>query len=272
LIAGTDTTLALGEIACEHRNTLSVKVIAIGGSNGKTSTKELLYYVLSTQYNTLKTEGNLNNHIGVPLTLLRLTAQHEYAVLEVGCNHFDEITYLCNISSPNYGVITNIGKEHLEFFKTKAGVAKAELELFDYLRKKKGTMCFVNAADSYLKNYGDKYLTTKQKQLYALKTGFRGELMGYTPQFNPMIALYNGTKLISTPIVNAFGKPAVYNATAVACIALQFKISVVNLSYALVNFVSGSSKRMDTATYGGITFVNDCYNSNPDSVQVKSTW
>ena len=94
-IAVNDTTLALGEIAKLHRSTLATKIIAIGGSNGKTSTKELLYSVLSTQYNTLKTEGNLNNHIGVPLTLLRLTAQHEYAVLEVGCNHFDEITYLC---------------------------------------------------------------------------------------------------------------------------------------------------------------------------------
>ncbi|MBC7411355.1 MAG: UDP-N-acetylmuramoyl-tripeptide--D-alanyl-D-alanine ligase [Bacteroidia bacterium] len=265
-IAVKDTTLALGQIAQQHRATLPVKIIAIGGSNGKTSTKELLYSVLSTQYNTLKTEGNLNNHIGVPLTLLRLTKQHEYAVLEVGCNHFDEITYLCNISDPNYGLITNIGKEHLEFFKNKAGVAKAELELFDYLRTKKNTICFVNYADTHLKNYADKKLSTKQKQLYACKTGFHGTLMGYTPHFNPMLALYQGNKLISTPIVNAFGKPALYNATAVACVAMHFNINLVNLNYALANFVSASSKRMDTATYGGITFVNDCYNSNPDSV------
>jgi UDP-N-acetylmuramoyl-tripeptide--D-alanyl-D-alanine ligase len=267
-IAVTDTTLALGEIAQQHRATLPVTVIAIGGSNGKTSTKELLFSVLSTQYNTLKTEGNLNNHIGVPLTLLRLTKQHEYAVLEVGCNHFNEIMYLCNISAPNHGVITNIGKEHLEFFKNKAGVSKAELELFDYLRAQKNSICFINSADSYLKIYADKHLKAKQKVQYATKTAFHGQLIGYTPNFNPMLGLYSGSKLLSTPIVNAFGKPAVYNATAVACIALHFGITQVNLNYALANFTSGSSKRMDTAVYGGVTFVNDCYNSNPDSVML----
>ena len=127
-IVVADTILSLGEFAKNHLEKFKIPVLCIGGSNGKTTTKDLAACVLSQKYSVLKTEGNFNNHIGLPLTLLRLNKKHNFAVLEVGCNHFGEIKYLCGIAKPQYGMITNIGREHLEFFKTLKGVAKAEFE------------------------------------------------------------------------------------------------------------------------------------------------
>ncbi len=152
-----DTTLALGSFAKMHRRKFDVPVLCIGGSNGKTTTKDLTAAVLSQKFNVLKSEGNFNNHIGLPLTLLLLNESHELCVLEVGCNHFGEIEYLCGIAEPDYGLITNIGKEHLEFFKDIKGVAKAEFELFDYFKKKKEGICFINFDDIFIKNYSRRF-------------------------------------------------------------------------------------------------------------------
>jgi UDP-N-acetylmuramoyl-tripeptide--D-alanyl-D-alanine ligase len=144
-----DTTIAFGQLANVYRSQFKIPVVAVGGSNGKTTTKEMVRAVLARKFNVLATEGNLNNHIGVPQTLFRLEPSHEAAIIEVGTNHPGEIAYLCGILRPTHGLITNIGREHLEFFGTVDGVADAEAELFAYLRGSKGT-AFVNADDALI--------------------------------------------------------------------------------------------------------------------------
>ncbi len=154
-----DTTVAFGELARIYRRKFDIPVIAIGGSNGKTTTKEMVNAILRTKYDVLSTEGNLNNHIGVPQTLFRLASNHDAAVIEIGTNHFGELKYLCEIAEPTHGLITNIGKEHLEFFGNEDGVAKEELELFNYVNSHRG-IAFVNCDDRYLET-GSKTLKKK---------------------------------------------------------------------------------------------------------------
>ena len=137
----------LQQLATHHRNQLNVPIIALTGSNGKTTTKELIYRVLKQHYNVLATQGNLNNHIGVPLTLLSLNKSHQVAVIEMGANHQKEIELLCEIAQPNQGLITNIGKAHLEGFGGVEGVKKGKGELYDYLRKRDGTIFINNDSD-----------------------------------------------------------------------------------------------------------------------------
>ena len=132
---------ALQQLAKYHRQQLGLPVIALTGSNGKTTTKELLTTVLSTKYKVASTKGNLNNHIGVPLTLLSITESHDLAIVEMGANHKQEIAFLCEIADPDYGYITNFGKAHLEGFGSIEGVIKAKSELYDYLEDGKKN-CF----------------------------------------------------------------------------------------------------------------------------------
>src|SRR4030095_2266997 len=155
LILFDDTIRSLGELANIYRKKFVLPVIGCAGSNGKTSTKDFIANILSKKYNVLKTEGNQNNAIGVPLTLFRLNPKHEIAVIELGTNHFGEIKYLCKIARPQFGIITNIGKEHLEFLKNIKGVSKAEGELADYLKGLKGTY-FLNLDDKYLMKLSDR--------------------------------------------------------------------------------------------------------------------
>ena len=140
----------LQELARYHRRQFKIPVLGITGSNGKTTTKELLLAVMQTAGETLATEGNLNNHIGVPLTLLRLRPEHRFAIIEMGANHQGEIASYCAIAEPTHGLITNCGKAHLEGFGGEAGVRKGKGELFDYLRET-GGMVFRNADADYLK-------------------------------------------------------------------------------------------------------------------------
>ena len=139
-----DVLTALQALATHHRQTLNTPIIALTGSNGKTTTKELIYSVLSTQYNTLATQGNLNNHIGVPLTLLKLRPDHQIGIIEMGANHQGEIAQLCQIAQPDIGLITNIGKAHLEGFGGPEGVIKGKSEMYRYIASKSGKQLIVN--------------------------------------------------------------------------------------------------------------------------------
>ncbi|MBI5463516.1 MAG: UDP-N-acetylmuramoyl-tripeptide--D-alanyl-D-alanine ligase, partial [Ignavibacteriales bacterium] len=152
IVIVVDTTKALGELARIHRRKFRIPVIAIGGSNGKTTTKDMLRAVLAKKFDVLATEGNLNNHIGVPQTLFKLEKKHSIAVVEIGTNHPGEIAHLCEVLEPTHGIITNIGREHLEYFGSLKGVAAAECELFSWLAKHKGT-AFINADDGLLKQH-----------------------------------------------------------------------------------------------------------------------
>jgi UDP-N-acetylmuramoyl-tripeptide--D-alanyl-D-alanine ligase len=261
-----DTTLALGELARNHRRKFDVPVLCIGGSNGKTTTKDLVSAVLSSNFNVLKTEGNFNNHIGLPLTLLRMNKKHDFAVLEVGCNHFGEIKYLMDIAEPRYGMVTNIGKEHLEFFKTEKGVAKAEFELYDYLRKKKSAVCFMNMDDKHIRGYSKK--VSKDNQFtysYEYKTDVKGKFVKFNKNFEPVIKVKGLRKEFELKI-STFGKHSIYNGLAAAATGLFFGVPHAKIKKALGNFKQASSKRMEITKSRGIIFVNDAYNSNPNSV------
>jgi UDP-N-acetylmuramoyl-tripeptide--D-alanyl-D-alanine ligase len=144
-----DVLKTLQNLAAWHRKTLKIPVIAIGGSNGKTTTKELTYAVLSTKFKTISTLGNENNHIGLPLNILRIKPEHEMAVIEMGANNHGEIALLCEIAQPTHGIITNVGKDHLEGFGSVEGVAKANAEMYDYLRLHNG-MVFLNSEETML--------------------------------------------------------------------------------------------------------------------------
>ncbi len=263
-VAVPDTTLAFGELARAYRRKFDIPVVAIGGSNGKTTTKEMVTAVLSSTYNVLSTEGNLNNHIGVPQTLFRLTRQHEAAVIELGTNHFGELKYLCEIVEPTHGLITNIGKEHLEFFGDEEGVAREEKELFSYLKKHQGT-AFVNCDDRFLmaemkslkKSIGyavEGKADIRARKIQSDKTG-RSTFECVWPKRE-----VNMNVLLSVP-----GTHNITNALAAISVGLKLKVHKKNIIAALKNF-SPASKRMEVMTSRDITILNDTYNSNPDSV------
>lgn len=263
-----DTTLALGELSSIHKKRLKIKTLVVGGSNGKTTTKEMLAAVLGKKYNVLFTAGNFNNHIGVPLTLLRLTEKNNFCVLEIGCNHFDEIKYLCEIAQPDYGIITNIGKEHLEFFKNKAGVAKAEFEMLDYFENAKGKkIFFANLDDEYIFKKSQTLKKTKViGYSYKHKTNYHSVFKGYSERFNPVIEVSGKEFKKDIFEINAFGKHSIYNGLAAAAVGTTLNVDKNDIYKALSAFVSGSGKRMEMIKKEGLTIVNDTYNSNPDSV------
>ncbi|MGZ3899971.1 MAG: UDP-N-acetylmuramoyl-tripeptide--D-alanyl-D-alanine ligase, partial [Bacteroidia bacterium] len=162
-----DVLKTLQQLAHYHRKQLTIPFLAITGSNGKTTNKELINAVLSKKYKTLATEGNLNNHIGVPLTLLRITKEHEFAIIEMGANHQGEIAELCEITDPDFGLITNIGKAHLEGFGGIEGVKKGKSEMYKYIRAKQGKV-FVNGDDEVLYElaFDNDKITYGTKKLY----------------------------------------------------------------------------------------------------------
>ena len=146
IILVDDVLNCLQELASYHRKVLNIPILAITGSNGKTTTKELINSVLSTKFKTIATKGNLNNHIGVPLTLLSMTDTTEFGIVEMGANHLEEINFLCNITNPNFGYITNFGKAHLEGFGSLDGVIKGKSELYNHLKNSNGKV-FINPND-----------------------------------------------------------------------------------------------------------------------------
>ena len=151
-----DALTALQKLGNYHRKQFDIPILAITGSNGKTTTKELIFEVLSQKYRTLHTEGNLNNHIGLPLTLLRLDEKVQIAVIEMGANKLGDIEELCQIAEPTHGLITNIGKAHTEGFGGFEGVIRGKSELYQYLRTTKGDV-FINSGDKILKNMGKRF-------------------------------------------------------------------------------------------------------------------
>lgn len=262
-----DCTRALGQLARLHRRKFRIPVLAVAGSNGKTTTKDMVVAVLSERYNVLGTEGNLNNHVGVPQTLFRLNASHDLAVVEIGTNHFGELTYLCDVLEPTHGLITNIGSEHLEFFKNLAGVARAEGELIDWLsshRAGRGVV-FLNRDDSHLvKMMG----TFKKKVSYGLKSraaDVRAALVP-GPGERPVLRVTPRGKKPFDCRLEVAGEHNVINALAAAAVGLSFRVPQKLIQRALQTF-RASSKRMETLSIAGVTILNDTYNANPDSVR-----
>lgn len=262
-----DTTKYLGALAKNHLANNRVPVLCIAGSNGKTTTKDLVAEVLSKRFNILKTTGNLNNHIGLPLTLLKLNKSHNFCVLEIGSNHFGELEYLCGICKPDFGLVTNIGKEHLEFFVNLKGVAKAEFELYDYLKENNG-VCFLNLDDKFIAGYSKK-IKPENRFTYSFNTKaeVKGKFIEFNKSFQPSINVKYKSKEFTTS-VNTFGLHSIFNGLAAAATGLYFDIKISDIKNALQKFSASSSKRMEVAVHNGITIVNDAYNSNPDSVKL----
>lgn len=255
----TDALKTLQDLATFHRRTLAIPIIAIGGSNGKTTTKELLYSVLKQQFSVFATPGNFNNHIGVPLTLLQITKEHEIAIVEMGINHPLEMTELCQIAEPNFGLLTNIGKEHLEGLGDLEGVAKAESELFDYLLKTDG-FCFINLDDSWIKNMSKRL---PKKQTYSI-INHAAETFIAAQKLIPNILFNYENESISSSLSGD------YNFSNIVCaiaIAQYFKVTKNNIKNGIEQYIPSNSRSQWIKTYTNNLLV-DCYNANPSSMEL----
>lgn len=257
-----DTSAALGRLAGIYRRKFSIPVVAIAGSNGKTTTKDMTADVLATQYRVLKTMGNLNNHIGVPQTIFRLERKHELAVVEIGTNHFGELAYLCDILAPTHGLITNIGLEHLEFFKNIHGVARGEGELFEYLSAE--GVGFVNADDTHVVRLS-KRLSKKRTYGFGRRADVRGSNPALTARGHSSFRVSARDKKDFTVRLSVPGVHSMSNALAAATVGLEFGVGTLNIRRSLKEFTP-SGKRMEVVKSGSMTILNDTYNANPDSM------
>ncbi|MFM8597319.1 MAG: UDP-N-acetylmuramoyl-tripeptide--D-alanyl-D-alanine ligase [Flavobacteriales bacterium] len=251
----------LQQLALAHRQRFDIPIIGITGSNGKTSTKELVKCVLETKFNVLCTEGNLNNHIGVPLTLLRLKPQHEIAIIEMGANKPFDIDELCKIALPTLGIITNIGKAHLEGFINFDGVLKTKSELYDHVKAINGQL-FVNADDAIL-------LEAASRRHIKLN-GYgeqNGELRGEIAFLDPYVHFRWTYQDYSSPIIDTqmVGKYNFYNFLAALRIGVYFEIEPDLLNAAVAQYVP-TNKRSQVEKTNANTVIVDCYNANPSSM------
>jgi len=259
-----DTVKALGQLANWYRRKFNLPLVAITGSSGKTMTKEMTKQVLSSEYRVLSTEGNLNNHIGVPMTLFRLRPTHDVAVIEMGMNHSGEIRNLCEIAEPTHGVITNVGKAHLEFFGSIRNIAKAKGELFDWLGKDRSRIGFVNVDDAYVVQQSK---VLKKKIFYGFtsnRVDIQGQLLNVDEQGRATVRMRTSKREIDVHLP-VQGEHNASNALAAAAIGFHFGVSVAKIKSAL-QCIQPIKYRMETKVVSGITIINDAYNANPDSV------
>ena len=266
LLIVEDTIKALGQLANLQRKKFGIPVVVVGGSNGKTTTKEMVAAVLRTKYRVLSTEGNLNNHIGVPHTLLRLEKQHQAAVVEIGTNHFGEIMHLCAVAEPTHVLITNIGREHLEFFGSIDGVAKAEGEAFEWIRKTRRSKAlgFINQDDKRVKKQAK---GLRRSITYGFDKGpasVKGKILSFNDDACAILEVKPKGKKAFRVSVGVPGQHNALNALAAAAVGLAFKVPAKRIAEALASFTS-ASKRMQVLKLNGLTVLNDTYNSNPDS-------
>ena len=253
---------ALKDLANLHRKTLGLPILAITGTNGKTTTKELVSAVLSRKYNVSFTRGNLNNHIGVPLTLLKMNESTEFGVVEMGANHPGEIAELCEIADPDYGIITNIGKAHLEGFGSFEGVVQTKTELYRFLQKKNG-LVFYNKSNPLLEkltkdiankiSYGEKGANLVAEPIVSppylhLKANF------------PKGVLYLNTQLT--------GNYNFENVLAAACIGNHFKVDPLEIQKALKVY-QPKNNRSQLIVKNNLRITMDAYNANPTSMQAS---
>ena len=243
---------ALQKLANFHRTQLNIPMISLTGSNGKTTTKELIHAVLSTKYKTVATKGNLNNHIGVPLTLLSITPDTEIGIIEMGANHQKEIDFLCSICEPDFGYITNFGKAHLEGFGGEAGVIKGKSELYTFLKEHHKT-AFVNTADAIQieKTKDIKTVNLNVDEIVFLEV-------------NPFVKLSYKNTTIQT---NLIGKYNFTNMAAAITMGAFFKIPEASIKEALEKYTPTNNRSQLQKTAKN-TLILDAYNANPSSMKV----
>ncbi|MCS4301281.1 UDP-N-acetylmuramoyl-tripeptide--D-alanyl-D-alanine ligase [Chryseobacterium sp. BIGb0232] len=245
----------LQQLAIYHRSKLNIPFIGLTGSNGKTTTKELIHAVLSEKFNVQYTYGNLNNHIGVPLTILSIKPEHEMAVIEMGANHQKEIEFLCTISQPDFGYITNFGKAHLEGFGGFEGVIKGKSELYDYLKENHQTI-IINENDPVqvekTENYLPKITFGKAESDYDFKPCTEDHFVGL---------IYQGEKTVS----KLTGEYNFTNLCAAASLGLHFGISFEKIKHAVEQYTP-TNMRSQVVKKENRTLVLDTYNANPSSM------
>ncbi len=260
---------ALQQLANHHRRQLAIPVIAVAGSNGKTTTKELVKVVLQTSFNTFATEGNLNNEIGVPLSLLRMTDKTRMAVIEMGARQRGDIKLLCEIANPTHGIITNTGKDHLETFKTLENTRKTNAELYEHLSKVGGT-AFVNAADSDLLHEA---AIVKNNVTYGKLE--IADYFGKIESFYPLLSVsYRSLNLTGFKNLSGFitinsqltGKYNFENIMAAVAIGKHFKVTDENIRKAIESY-QPINNRSQLLKRGTNTFILDAYNANPSSMK-----
>ena len=253
-----DVLTTLQQLANFHRRQSKAQIISLTGSNGKTTTKELINAVLSKTYRTIATKGNLNNHIGVPLTLLTIQPDTEIAIVEMGANHLKEIEFLCKIAEPDFGYITNFGKAHLEGFGGIEGVKKGKSELYDYLISHKKSI-FLNADDPIQK---DKLST------YTKKFGFSSEDSKYYTikllEAQPFVNLIVENINIETNLIGAYNFP---NCCAAIIMAKYFNVELSQIKKALEEYTPDNN-RSQILDNNGHYIILDAYNANPSSMKV----
>jgi len=251
IIVVENSLVTLQKLANYHRKQLKASIICLTGSNGKTTTKELINTVLSKKYKTVATLGNLNNHIGVPLTLLSMNTETEIGIVEMGANHHNEIALLSNIASPDYGYITNFGKAHLEGFGSLEGVIKAKSELYDFILKYNKKV-FVNTNDPIQLEKTD----THNRILFNKEVNFKG--------ISPYVSINYNNKLINT---NLIGNYNYNNIVAAITIGNYFKVNDHQIIEAIENYTPTNNRSQIIKTEKN-EIILDAYNANPSSMEV----
>lgn len=251
-----DSLETLQELAKFHRTYLGLPIIALTGSNGKTTTKELIHAVLSKKYNTIATIGNLNNHIGVPLTLLRFTKDTEIGIVEMGANHQKEIEFLCEIAQPDYGYITNFGKAHLEGFGGVEGVIKGKSEMYNFLQEN-NKMAFVNLDDAIQNEK-----TTQLKRFTFSTSNKNTDVRIGHIEANPMVKINYNNLFIHSHLIGLYNAN---NINAAITIGNYFKVTDNLIKEAIENYIP-ENNRSQLIQKNGNEIVLDAYNANPSSM------
>jgi len=262
-----DVLSALQDLARYHRRQLTIPVIGLTGTNGKTTTKELINSVLSQHFNTYATEGNLNNHIGVPLTILSINSSHEAAVIEMGANHQKEIELLCTISQPTHGLITNVGKAHLEGFGGAEGVKKGKGELYDYL-KASNAITFVNSdsADLMVMQHARSLKNVTFYGSIDLDNLVSGQLIENSPYLTLQWTDNSTGKSyeVKSQLTGAYNLD---NILAAICIGVYFKLTAEQINAGISGYQPKNNRSQITKTATN-TLICDYYNANPSSMAV----
>jgi UDP-N-acetylmuramoyl-tripeptide--D-alanyl-D-alanine ligase len=244
----------LQELATYHRGKLNIPIIGITGTNGKTTSKELINSVLSSELNCYATKGNLNNHIGVPLSILEINKQHEIAIIEMGANHQKEIEFLCNIAQPTHAVITNIGTAHLEGFENLQGIIDTKNELYQFIEKSKGKL-FINSSDTLLLELAE--------SIPKITYGKEGNIKGGIKSSTPFLTLNYQGSTISSQLIGNF---QFSNIMLAICVGDYFKISTENIKQSIENYIPTNNRSQLIKTKKN-TLILDAYNANPSSMK-----
>ncbi len=253
-----DVLTALQNLALYHRRQFSIPVIGITGTNGKTTTKELVNQVLATKFRVHCTKGNFNNHIGVPLTLLSMPLNAEIAIIEMGANHTFEIDFLCKIAEPNYGLVTNMGKAHLEGFGGFEGVIKTKSEMYQFLAGHQGKV-FVNASDELLM----KQSSSSANRLYYQDSELNGKVISSNPTVKFSLTSQGKNIEVSS---NLFGDHNLINMMCAARVGVEFGLTLEEIKKALESYSPDNNRSQVVKSEQGNTLIWDAYNANPTSM------